>query len=102
MPPPFRVQNAEHLADHHHPRFEIPELEERRSLQPGTAFDLHVHGPRPPRVKVRIRGRRGEAVSTLYQVFMDPAEQDCNMPPGLSELTVGPEHVATVYLKKKA
>ena len=45
LPPP-RIQNAEHLADHYHPRFKIPDREERESMQVGQAVDLYVYGPK--------------------------------------------------------
>jgi hypothetical protein len=45
LPPP-RIQNAEHLADHYHPRFTIPDQEERKTMQIGQAVDLYVYGPK--------------------------------------------------------
>src|SRR5262249_32663537 len=45
MPEP-RIQNAEHLADHYHPRFKIPDREERETMQVGQAVDLYVYGPK--------------------------------------------------------
>src|SRR5262245_58059316 len=45
LPPP-RIQNAEHLADHYHPRFKIPDRKERETMQVGQAVDLYVYGPK--------------------------------------------------------
>ncbi len=99
MPTP-RIQNAEHLADHYHPKFKIPKRAERESLAVGQAVDLHVHGPKKPAVKVRIQERRGQSETTVYIARLDPPDQDTNLPAGTTEVTFGPEHVATVYLKR--
>ena len=45
LPPP-RIQNAEHLAEHYHPQFKIPDREERETMQVGQAVDLYVFGPK--------------------------------------------------------
>jgi hypothetical protein len=99
MPAP-RIQNAEHLADHYHPKFKIPKRAERESLGVGQAVDVHVHGPKKPAVKVRIRERRGQGAATVYLAHLDPADQDTNLPAGTAQVTFGPEHVATVYLQR--
>jgi hypothetical protein len=94
------IQNAEHLADHYHPRFRIPSRSERESLKPGQAVDLHVLGPKQPRVKVRIRECAGSGAGVRYTALLDPPEQDTNLRPGTTEVTFGPEHVATVYVPR--
>ena len=62
LPPP-RIQNAEHLADHYHPRFKVPDREERETLKVGQAVTLYVYGPKSEAkqdtVKVRITARKG-------------------------------------------
>lgn len=95
------IQNAEHLADHHHPRFKIPKRKERESLVVGQAVDVHVLGPKKPAVKVRIRRVDGEGATVKYTAALDPPDQDTNMKPGTTEVTFGPMHVATVYLKRR-
>ncbi|MGZ3418147.1 MAG: ankyrin repeat domain-containing protein [Polyangiales bacterium] len=97
--PAARIQNAEHLADHFHPRFKIPKRAERESLQAGQAVDIHVLGPKPPAVKVRIY-ERNENNGVEYRARLDPPEQDCNLASGTSEVRFGPEHVATIYLQR--
>src|SRR5262245_43043419 len=56
LPSP-RIQNAEHLADHYHPRFEIPDREERETLQVGQAVDLYVYGPKSERKQDKVKVR---------------------------------------------
>ena len=99
LPPP-RIQNAEHLADHHHPRFKIPSRDERESLQVGQAVDVHVYGARPPKVKVRITRRGAEHGDIVYTARVETA--DSNLAPGTETVTLGPEHIATVYLVRPA
>jgi hypothetical protein len=98
--PPFALQNAEHLADHYHPRFRIPGREEREQLAIGQAVEVHVHGPKQPRVKIRIFAITRQGASIRYRARIDPPDQDTNVPPGTIELEFGPEHVATVFLKR--
>jgi hypothetical protein len=100
-PPRPRIQNAEHLAEHHHPRFKIPSRKERETLKVGTAVDIHVHGPRPPAVKVRIHERTGSGAQVMYFADVDPPTQETNLTPGTDAVAFGPEHVATVYRAKK-
>ena len=68
MPEP-RIQNAEHLADHYHPRFKIPDREEREAMQVGQAVDLYVYGPKAEgkqdTVKVRITAERASSAGAL-------------------------------------
>jgi hypothetical protein len=96
------IQNAEQLADHYFPEFQIPSRAERESLVPGQAVDLHVLGPKQPRVKVRIRERAGTGAEVTYTAALDPLAQDTNLRPGTTELSFGPEHVATVYVPRVA
>jgi hypothetical protein len=68
--PPARIQNAEHLADHYHPGFKIPDREERETMQVGQAVDLYVYGPKAEgkqdTVKVRITARSGLRPQVRY------------------------------------
>lgn len=101
--PPWRLQNAEHLADHYHPKFKIPERMERESLMAGVAVKLYVFGPRgegkSDSFKVRIRERiDGEALVYVGDVETDLSET--HLPPDVGPLRFGPEHVATVFLKR--
>ncbi|GEM_PF-4110895 len=98
--PSRRIQNAEHLADHHFPDFQIPERAEREALAVGQAVDIHVHGPRKPAIKVRILRRDRSGAATTYLAYLDPPGQETNLPEGTTEVTFGPEHVATIYLKR--
>ena len=98
--PAPRIQNAEQLAEHYHPKFQIPSRRERESLKPGAAVDVHVLGNKPPAIKVRIYERTGTKETTRYAARFDPLDQETNLPPGSSEVRFGPEHVATVYVKK--
>lgn len=99
LPEPI-VQNAEHLADHYHPKFKIPSRKERETLAVGQAVDVHVLGPKKPAVKARIRERVGQGDAIRYRAALDPVDQETNLRPGTSELSFGPEHIATVYLKR--
>jgi hypothetical protein len=94
------IQNAENLADHYGRKFQIPTRAERESLVPGQAVDLHVLGQKQARVKVRIRERTGTGADVRYTAVLDPLEQDTNLRPGTTELSFGPEHVATVYIPR--
>jgi hypothetical protein len=104
MPEP-RIQNAEHLADHYHPRFKIPEREECESLKPGQAVDLFVFGPRSEtkddRVKVRITARQGRRPKVRYTATVETPTERTHLPPGTTEVEFGPENVATVYVPRK-
>lgn len=100
--PEPRIQNAEHLADHHHPRFKIPDREEREALVVSQAVDIHVHGPKSPAVKVRIDERKGKGPKVRYHARLDPPDQETNLASGTTEVTFGPEHVASVYIARPA
>jgi hypothetical protein len=104
MPEP-RIQNAEHLADHHHPRFKIVDREERETLKPGQAVDLVVYGPqdetKQDRVKVRITARRGRRPKVRYTAAVETPVEQTHLPAGTTEVEFGPENVATVYAPRK-
>jgi hypothetical protein len=104
LPEP-RIQNAEHLADHYHPHFEIPTLKERVSLQPGQAVDLYVYGPKSEskqdQVKVRITSRIGSGRYTRYVANVETPLEQTHLAPGTEKVEFGPENVATVWLKAK-
>jgi hypothetical protein len=100
LPAP-RLQNAEHLAGHY-PDFRIPERLERESLSAGQAVDVHVHGPKKAEVKVRIRHVEREEGKVRYTGDLELGDQESNLPPETREVTFGPEHVATIYLKRLA
>ncbi len=74
LPEP-RIQNAEHLADHHHPRFKIPDQEERETMQVGQAVDLYVYGPKAEgkqdTIKVRITAQRVSPARRLHSRHRD-------------------------------
>ena len=98
--PATRIQNAEDLAEHYHPKFKIPERAERESLEPGQAVDLHVLGTKEPRVKVRITERSHDGGAVMYRGRVETPVAETNLAPGTETLTFGPEHVATVWLKR--
>jgi hypothetical protein len=102
--PEFRIQNAEHLADHYHPRFKIPDREERETLKPGQAVDLYVYGPKSDTkqdtVKVRISRRSGRRPQVRYTGVVETPLEQTHLPAGTTELEFGPEHVATVYVPR--
>jgi hypothetical protein len=104
LPEP-RIQNAEHLADHHDPHFKIPTLQERVSLQPGQAVDLYVYGPKSEskrdQVKVRIITRTGSGRNTRYVADVETPLEQTHLAPGTEVVEFGPENVATVWLKAK-
>jgi hypothetical protein len=101
--PEPRIQNAEHLADHFS-QFEIPELEERISLQRGQAVTLYVYGPKSESkqdtVKARITSRSGEGRETCYTALVETPIEKTHLIPGTTHLDFGPEHIATVYMQR--
>jgi hypothetical protein len=96
------IQNAEHLADHYYPRFEIPDRKERESLQPGQAVNLYVYGPqvegKQNTVKVRITARRGRRPRVRYVARIETPLEQTHLPAGTKSVEFGPENVATVYV----
>jgi hypothetical protein len=105
LPEP-RIQNAEHLADNHYPNFEIPDREERESLQPGQAVDLYVYGPKAEgkqnTVKVRITARNGQPPGVRYAADVETPVERTHLPPGTNVVEFGPENVATVYVPRSS
>jgi len=101
LPAP-RIQNAEHLADHYHPRFQIPDREERETLQVGQAVDLYVYGPKSEMkqdsVKVRITARRGRRPRVCYTATLETPIECTHLIAGTTTVEFGPEHVASVYM----
>ncbi len=99
--PPARIQNAEHLADHYHPRFEIPTRAERETLQVGQAVDLYVYGPKEvdkqDTVKVRISARREEREGIRYVAIIETPADKIHLPSDTRDVEFGPENVASVY-----
>jgi Ankyrin repeats (3 copies) len=108
LPAP-RIQNAEHLADHFHPRFKIPDREERETMQLGQAAVLYVYGPKAETkqdtVKVRITAMTGIRPSVRYTGTLETPIEQTHLAHGTTVLEFGPENIATVYVtrpKKKA
>lgn len=107
LPPPH-IQNAEHLEDHYHPRFKIPDREERETLQVGQAVDLYVYGPKAERkqdtVKVRITAITGNRPRVRYTGAVETPIEQTHLAAGTTLLEFGPENIASVYVvrpKKK-
>ena len=103
LPEP-RIQNAEDLADHYHPAFEIPDREERESLQPGQAVNRYVCGPKAKdkqdTVKVRITDRRGRRPRVRYVATVETPVEQTYLPAGTKTVEFGPENIATVYVPR--
>jgi len=100
LPPPH-VQDAEHLAEQHHPHFEIPVLAERLKLRPGQAVTLYVYGPKAPGkqddVKVRITARRGAGDAVRYEGDVETPLERTHLAAGTQHLEFGPKNVASIY-----
>lgn len=100
-PPPL-IQNAEHLADHHHPRFKIPAREERETIRVGQAVDLYVYGPKSEAkqdtVKVRIMARNGRRPHVRYTAVLETPVERTHLTEGTTVVEFGPEHIASVYV----
>ena len=103
MPEP-RIQNAEHLADHYHPQFEIPDVGERQTMQVGQAVDLYVYGPKKKgkqdTVKVRITARTGSGPSVRYTAEVETPHERTHLPEGTAIVEFGPENIASVYVAR--
>jgi hypothetical protein len=104
--PPARIQNAEHLAEHFHPRFKIPSRQERETLKAGQAVVLYVYGPKSEgkqdTVKVRITAKAGRRPHVRYTAVVETEEDMVHLPPDVREVEFGPENVATVYVPRPA
>jgi hypothetical protein len=105
MPEP-RIQNAEHLADAHYPSFKIPKREERETMKVGQAVDLYVYGPRvegkQDTVKVRITARSGRRPRVRYTAVVETPIERTNLAPDTTEVSFGPENIASVYVPRVA
>ncbi len=103
LPPP-RIQNAEHLADHYHPRFKIPDRQERETMQVGQAVDLYVYGPKAEdkqdTVKVRITAVSGSRASVRYTGAVETPIEQTHLADGTTLLKFGPENIASVYVTR--
>lgn len=103
LPPP-RIQNAEHLADHYHPRFKIPDEEERQTMQVGQAVDLYVYGPKAAgkhdTVKVRITATSGSGSKVRYTAAVETPHERTHLPEGMAVVEFGPENIASVYVPR--
>jgi hypothetical protein len=99
-----RIQNAEHLADHYHPRFKIPDQEERETMQVGQAVDLYVYGPKAEgkqeTVKVRITQRNGRRPKVRYTAAVETPIASTHLAPGTTAVEFGPENIASVYVAR--
>jgi hypothetical protein len=102
--PPARIQNAEHLADHYHPRFKIPDRDERETMQVGQAVDLYVFGPKAESkqdtVKVRITARSGRRPGVRYTAVVETPIERTHLPDGTTAVEFGPENIASVYVPR--
>ncbi len=105
LPPPL-IQNAEHLADHYHPRFKIPDREERETMQIGQAVDLYVYGPegasKQDTIKVRITARRGRRPRIRYTGTVETPIERTHLAEGTTVLEFSPENIASVYVPRPA
>src|SRR5262249_36817788 len=105
LPPP-RIQNAEHLADHYHLRFKIPDREERETMQVGQAVDLYVYGPKTETkqdtVKVRVTARSGRRPHARYSAAVETPIERTHLAPGTTAVEFGPENIASVYVPRPA
>lgn len=103
MPEP-RIQNAEHLADHYHPQFKIPDREERETMNVGQAVGLYVYGPKmegkQDTVKVRITARSGSRPYVRYTATVETPIERTQLALGTSEVEFGPENIASVYVPR--
>lgn len=103
MPAPH-IQNAEHLADHYHTRFKIPDREERETMKVGQAVSLYVYGPKSDSkqdtVKVRITKRAGRRPHVRYSAVLETPVEETQLLPGTTEVSFGPEHIATVWVPR--
>jgi hypothetical protein len=103
LPPP-RIQNAEHLADHYHPRFKIPDRGERETVQAGQAVDLYVYGPKADTkqdtVKVRITAITGSGPDVRYTGAVETPIEQTHLAAGTKDLEFGPENIASVYVAR--
>lgn len=102
--PEPRIQNAEHLADHHHPRFKIPARDERETIPIGTAVNLYVYGPRSSTktdiVKVRVTAVSRDRPQVRYTATVETPLEQTHLKIGTQSVEFGPEHIATVFVAR--
>lgn len=102
--PEARIQNAEHLADHYHPRFKIPNRDERESMRAGQAVDLYVFGPKADgkqdTVKVRITARSGRRPRVRYTAAVETPVERTHLAADTTGVEFGPENIASVYVPR--
>ncbi len=100
LPTPL-IQNAEQLADHYYPSFQIPTRKERETRKVGQAVDLYVYGPKSEtkqdKVKVRITAISGKRPNLRYTATIETPIENTNLPADTTIVEFGPEHIATVY-----
>ncbi|WP_459557165.1 ankyrin repeat domain-containing protein [Lacunimicrobium album] len=103
LPAPH-FQNAEHLADHHYPNFQIPDRSEREMMQIGQAVDLYVYGPKTETkqdaVKVRIISKTGYGAEVRYVGDVETPIERTHLHNSMTVVEFGPENIASVYLVK--
>jgi hypothetical protein len=90
------------LADHYHPQFEIPDQEERETMQAGQAVDLYVYGPKiegkQDTIKIRITARSGQPPHVRYTGAVETPLERTQLAPGTTTIEFGPENIASVYV----
>ena len=89
---------------HHHPRLQIPVRSERENLSEGQAVDLYVYSPKSEAkkdsFKVRICQRIESPDGPRYIANVETPLDETHLPASTVQLEFGPEHVATVYVKR--
>lgn len=105
MPLPLpRIQNSEHLADHYHPRFKIPDREERETMRVGQAVDLYVYGPKAETkqdtVKIRITAVTSSQPGVRYTGTVETPIEQTHLADGTAVLEFGPENIASIYVTR--
>jgi hypothetical protein len=104
--PPPHIQNAEHLAAHFHPQFEIPTREERETVRVGQAVALCVYGPKAETknhvVKVRVTARDGDRPRVRYSAKVETPIERTHLDAGTTTVEFGPEHIASIIVPRAA
>jgi hypothetical protein len=97
---PPHIQNAEHLAAHFHPQFEIPTREQRETVRVGQAVALCVYGPKAESknhiVKVRVTARDGDRPRVRYSGKVETPIERTHLDAGTTAVEFGPEHIASI------
>ncbi|MEL6341695.1 MAG: hypothetical protein AAFV53_01085 [Myxococcota bacterium] len=101
VPPPPQIQNAEHLAENHHPNFQIPTRTERERLHPGQQVGVYVYGPRvegkTDTVQVQITERQEHGDGVRYRATVQTPIEQTHLRPDIQDVAFGPEHIATIF-----